>query len=181
MCIFLDDVLIKLGFKRPQNILNFCVKSGHRMRRIPYTPLLLGLAGLLPFIWGAATIISPQLRDWGTDHLAAGFVAAKVLNIYGTVILSFMSGILWGFAAKASGFRATLGYILSVMPALGIFFLLAVSQENFGIYLLIGFSALLVLDYLFSKLDLVPNWWMSLRLILTCVVVSCLVLGILAS
>ena len=92
-----------------------------------------------------------------------------------------MSGILWGFAAKASGFRASLGYILSVVPALGIFFLLAVSQENFGIQLLIGFSALLALDYLFLKLNLVPNWWMSLRLILTCVVVSCLGLGVLAS
>lgn len=181
MCIFFADVLIKWVFKKRQNILNFCVTSGHRMRRIPYTPLLLGLAGLLPFIWGAATIISPLLRDWGIDHLGTGFVAAKVLNIYGTVILSFMSGILWGFAANASGFRASLGYILSVMPALGIFFLLTVSQENFGIQLLIGFSALLALDYLFLKLNLVPNWWMSLRLILTCVVVSCLGLGVLAS
>jgi hypothetical protein len=42
---------------------------------------------------------------------------------YGTVILSFMSGVLWGFATKAEGQAAALGYALSVIPALWAFFM----------------------------------------------------------
>ncbi len=32
---------------------------------IPRAPLVLGLAGLIPFLWGAATLLSPSLYEAG--------------------------------------------------------------------------------------------------------------------
>ena len=76
------------------------------MTRIPPAPLLLGLAGLIPFLWGAASTLSPDLQVWGTTRLGPGLVGPFVQLSYGIVILSFMSGVLWGFATKADGAQA---------------------------------------------------------------------------
>ena len=66
---------------------------------IPRAPLTLGLAGLIPFYWGALTSVAPGLAVWGTEMLGPRFVGPYVQVFYGAVILSFMSGVLWGFAA----------------------------------------------------------------------------------
>ena len=65
------------------------------MNRIPTAPLLLGLAGLIPFVWGAATYLSDALQAWGAAQLGPRFVGPYVQLFYGSVILSFMSGVLW--------------------------------------------------------------------------------------
>ena len=91
------------------------------MTRIPTAPLLLGLAGLIPFVWGALTVLAPDLQAWGASHLGPRFVGPYVQLFYGSVILSFMSGVLWGFATKAQGGQAATGYVLSVIPALWAF------------------------------------------------------------
>ncbi|MFP4304705.1 MAG: DUF3429 family protein, partial [Rhodosalinus sp.] len=64
---------------------------------VPRAPLLLGLAGLIPFVWGAATVLDPSLQAWGQRALGPRFVGPYVSLFYGAVILSFMSGVLWGF------------------------------------------------------------------------------------
>ena len=70
--------------------------------QIPTAPLWLGLAGVLPFLWGAIsawnTDISRPIADW----LGPGFLGRDLQLTYGAVILSFMSGVLWGFACKAT-------------------------------------------------------------------------------
>lgn len=141
---------------------------------IPRAPLLLGLAGLIPFLWGALTLVSGDLAAWGARTLGPRFIAPFVLLQYGTIILAFMSGVLWGFATKAKGERAALGYALSVLPALWAFFMVGGGPVSSAIYLMAGFIGLLALDWAFARQNLAPEWWMRLRILLTVVVVACL-------
>ncbi|KIT14531.1 DUF3429 domain-containing protein [Jannaschia aquimarina] len=141
---------------------------------IPRSALILGLAGLLPFAWGAAAIYVPALYEVTYRALGPRFVPPFVLLQYGTVILCFMSGVLWGFATRAEGRVAATGYALSVLPALWAFFMVAGGPISASIALMAGFVGLLGLDWLFWNQGLAPHWWMKLRLILTAVVVLCL-------
>jgi hypothetical protein len=141
---------------------------------IPRPALLLGLAGLLPFLWGLATILSPTLHQTTLDTIGPRFVGPYVLIAYGTVILSFMSGVLWGFAAKGAEQNWT-GYALSTGPALWAFFFVGGGASQALWALITGFIVLLVIDLQFSLWGLTPRWWMRLRAILTAGVVACLV------
>lgn len=138
---------------------------------IPRSALFLGLAGLIPFFVSVLTEFAgapPFLR--GQEDL--------IMLRYGIVILAFMSGVLWGFATKASGRTATVGYCLSVLPALWAFFAtMGPTPQALGA-LIVGFSGLLGLDFIFWRLGLTPEWWMRLRLILTAGVLVSLALGL---
>ncbi len=140
-------------------------------RRIPAAALILGVAGLIPFLWSAATHLSPALAGWAGGFLPPMFIGAYVGLTYGTVILSFMSGVLWGFAAKGEEF---LPYALSVIPALWCFFTVTDASDTSSILLIAGFAGLLMLDATYAAQGLAPAWWMRLRLPLTAVVIGCL-------
>lgn len=144
------------------------------IRPIPLAPLGLGLAGLIPFLWGGLTVLVPGLQAWGAAEIGPRFVGPYVQLFYGSIILSFMSGVLWGFATKISGARAATGYLLSVLPALWAFFMTGGGPTSAGVNLIFGFVGLLLIDFAFSLWQLTPTWWMRLRLILTTVVVLCL-------
>jgi hypothetical protein len=144
---------------------------------IPHPALLLGLAGLLPFLWGVGTLLSPTLHTLTLDTIGPRFTGPYVLIAYGTIILSFMSGVLWGFAAKGAEQRWT-GYALSTGPALWAFFFVGGGPTQALWALLTGFVVLLVLDLQFSLWGLTPRWWMRLRGVLTGGVVACLVAGL---
>lgn len=148
------------------------------MHRIPPAPLLLGLAGLIPFLWGAATYLNGDLQAWGAAHLGPRFVGPYIQLFYGSVILSFMSGVLWGFATRARGGQAATGYLLSVLPALWAFFMTGGGPVAAGTNLIFGFAGLLLLDAAFSHWGLTPPWWMRLRLLLSAVVIGCLAVGV---
>ncbi|WP_019956622.1 DUF3429 domain-containing protein [Yoonia vestfoldensis] len=141
------------------------------MTTIPRSALLLGLAGLIPFFWGALTVLRPELAEWGTMTIGPRFVGPHVQLFYGAVILSFMSGVLWGFATKATGRAATAGYILSVIPALWAFFMTGGGPTGAAVNLIVGFLGLLMLDWHFWQMGLAPKWWMRLRGLLTALVV----------
>jgi Protein of unknown function (DUF3429) len=143
-------------------------------RRIPRPALLLGLAGLIPFLWSAATNLSPALASWAGQWLPPMFLGAYVGLTYGTLILAFMSGALWGFATKAEGREATIAYGLSVIPALWVFFMVSDASETSRIFLAAGFVGLLLLDAMFQTWGLSPRWWLRLRVMLTVVVLACL-------
>ncbi|MBO6896489.1 MAG: DUF3429 domain-containing protein [Shimia sp.] len=146
--------------------------------KVPTAPLLLGLAGLLPFLWGALTYLSADLALWGTKTLGPRFVGPYIQLFYGSIILSFMSGVLWGFATKTAGRQAAVGYALSTIPALWAFFMTGGGPVGAGTNLIFGFIGLLFLDYTFYKWQLTPPWWMQLRLFLTAVVICCLAIGV---
>ena len=141
------------------------------MQAIPRSALWLGLAGLIPFFWGALTLLRPELGVWGAATFGPRFIGPYVQLFYGAVILSFMSGVLWGFATKASGRAATAGYILSVIPALWAFFMTGGGPTGAAVNLIAGFLGLLLLDWHFWQMGLAPKWWMHLRGLLTALVV----------
>lgn len=145
---------------------------------IPAAPLWLGLAGLLPFVWGALTVLSPDLADWARATLSPRMAGQYLLAAYGIVILSFMSGVLWGFATKAAGALATKGYALSVLPALWAFLMVGGGPQAALSALLVGFLGIFTLDMQFARWGLVPGWWLRLRAVLTVVVFLCLLVGL---
>ncbi|WP_317055785.1 DUF3429 domain-containing protein [Roseovarius rhodophyticola] len=148
------------------------------MTQIPKAPLYLGLAGTLPFLWSAATVLLPSLSDWTVATLGARFAGPYVGLFYGAVILSFMSGVLWGFATKLPEADAPKGYALSVLPALWVFFTHGGGAFQAGQLLILGFAAILLLDWHFWKAGVAPSWWMRLRLLITAVVILCLTIGV---
>ncbi len=149
------------------------------MTSIPRAPLILGLLGLIPFVWGAATVMSDDLAALGAAYLGPRFIGPYVQLFYGSVILSFMSGVLWGFATRASGTQAATGYTLSVVPALWAFFMTTGGgPASAAINLIFGFLGVLMLDFAFSRWGLTPPWWMALRTLLTAIVVACLALTV---
>ena len=141
------------------------------MTRVPVAPFLLGLAGLIPFVIGTLTTLGwlPTLWGFGGPVMALG---------YGTIILCFMSGALWGFASRAEGRQAAIAYSLSVIPALWAFLMSGNGYSSDVIHKIAGFIGLLMLDYQFSVWGLTPQWWLRLRIPLTIGVVLCL-LGLL--
>lgn len=149
-------------------------------RTIPRAPLILGLAGLLPFLWGALTVLAPELGLWTAQMIGPRFAGPYVMLFYGAVILAFMSGVLWGFATRATGTMASIGYALSVIPALWAFFMTGGGPVSAGMNLIFGFAGLLVLDGQFARWGLAPPWWMPLRLLLSTVVIACLAVGVFA-
>ena len=144
------------------------------MTQIPRSALLLGLAGVLPFIWGALTLYSDPAVSLTLETIGPRFIGPYVQLSYGTVILAFMSGVLWGFSTKADGPMAATGYALSVLPALWAFFMVGGGPVSAAINLIVGFIALLGLDFTFWRWGLAPAWWMQLRVLLTTLVVACL-------
>ncbi len=145
---------------------------------IPRSVLCLGLAGLIPFLWGAITVLAPDLGLWTVHTIGPRFAGPYVMLFYGAVILSFMSGVLWGFSAHLTGPQARAGYALSVLPALWAFVMTGGGPDSAGISLMAGFTGLLGLDWLFWHHGAAPRWWMRLRIMLTSVVLACLAIGV---
>lgn len=135
------------------------------MTRPPAPALWLTAAGALPFLIGAAM----SLGLWPGDGRA-------LAQAYGTVILCFMAGVLWGFAARNGA--AAWPYAASVLPALHVFFFVqthdwAVTGQAL-VHLMAGFAGVLVLDAVFQWQGLAPRWWLVLRVPVTAVVLACL-------
>ena len=146
--------------------------------KMPTGALILGLSGVLPFAWGAVTLLSEEAFNFGIENFGARFVGPLIQLSYGVIILCFMSGVLWGFATKMDEKNGSLGYILSVLPALWAFLSMGRGPISDTISLIVGFLAVLLIDRHFYLLKLTPLWWMNLRIPLTFLVISLLGLGI---
>lgn len=136
----------------------------------PRLAVLLGYAGLLPFVSGALGI-------WFTPVGWRPLVLAALLD-YAAVILGFMGAIHWGLAMRAheesEAARLQLG--LSVIPALlGWFAVAAVLPVLLAIgLLLVAYIGLYLADLHAVRLGLAPAWYGPLRRPLTFAVVVCL-------
>jgi hypothetical protein len=135
---------------------------------IPRAAIFLGLAGTLPFLFAAFAPLSEQ-------------DALDLAHTYGLVILCFMAGTHWGFAAQ----KASLWYYgLSVIPALAAFFTLTdhimtpmpLSPIAKHWMLTILFALLLPIDTLLQRIGLAPAWWLRLRGLITSIVLGALIL-----
>ena len=141
------------------------------MKKIPNSAFILGLSGLIPFFWGAVTSFGFVLEYFKLTGLSDEYIGSSINLIYGTIILAFMSGVLWGFAANVDDKRRPVGLILSVLPALWAFFTFNGILINPLISLIIGFCGVFAIDIRFYYWQLTPEWWLSLRSVLTLFVI----------
>lgn len=139
----------------------------------PRLAILLGYAGLTPFVSGALGI-------WVIPLGWREFVLSALLD-YAAVILAFMGAIHWGLAMRAEeqDERAQIQLALSVVPPLLGWLAIAGGMPT-GLalpILLLAYIGLYLADLRAVHLGLAPLWYSSLRTPLTLVVVLSLLLA----
>jgi hypothetical protein len=129
----------------------------------PLPALILGLAGLLPFIGISAVLLATtsSLYAWWLETLAQ----------YASVILAFVGALHWGFAMRCNpnGMQAWIRYAWGVLPSL-----LGWLALQFPVWIALRFEAgalilCYVVDRCFAKGFGAPSWFLPLRLLLTTV------------
>ncbi len=149
--------------------------------RIPAIAYVLGLCGAIPFV-----LAGVAASQEGTRAIA-GLMA---LLGYGAVILSFVGAVQWGFTLSAqatAGLAApalppppsvALRLAVSTVPALigwAAILLAALGLPEFALALLmLGFVATVATEDRWSRSTPVPAGYMTLRWLLSAVVVTCL-------
>lgn len=140
------------------------------LSQIPPMALRLGLAGVIPFAASAVYAVATSGTAPFIIHAASSYALA---------ILCFMSGCIWAFAARAED---PTGIALSTVPTLlgwgGFVLFLSELLSAPALFALMAalFAALLVLDLRAARTGQTPPWWMSLRLLLSSLVVFSLIL-----
>ena len=139
------------------------------------TAILLGVAGLIPFLAGSFGALS--LDTEGTRISLLGLAS------YGAVILSFLGAVHWGLGLAAGTGqgrrvqRARFG--LGVVPSLigwAALLVTFVGLVKTGLLILVaGFVATTIAEARAARAGLVPVAYMGLRWVLSLVVIVCLV------
>ncbi|CAO4164439.1 DUF3429 domain-containing protein [Methylorubrum populi] len=132
-----------------------------RLNTVPASAVLLGIAGLIPFVGFAALSVSGSDVGLGT----IGLSPRTILSAYGAVIASFLGGIRWGAAAaRGAGWS---DYCLAIVPSLLAWAALA-APAPWDLRVL-GALVLLwgLVDQDLARRGLVPNWMGRLRLALS--------------
>ena len=145
------------------------------MRSLPMIAIVLGLAGLVPFLAAGlgAVVLS---GDWATRCLLA-------LQAYAAVILAFLGGVHWGIGLEA-GTGQTVGaqrarFGLGVVPSLvgwaGLLVtFIGLPLVGLGI-MAAGFIGLTIAEARAAQSGMLPGSYMALRWVLSIVVILCLV------
>lgn len=135
----------------------------------PTVAWLLGLAGVLPFLFFSIFINS--------THQSIDFDLG--LMVYGAVILSFLSGAIWGLLISAENrIYKPFFLCLAVMPALfGWICVFVPKVIGLGI-LIVSFIFVLALDYFLFRNNKIESWYIKLRVTLTFLVILILAMAI---
>ena len=140
-------------------------------KQIPLPALILGGAGLIPFLVPTLVALTPALESWRQ-------IGVMFTLTYGAVILSFMAGIRWGTSMlvfQQDKMQLTKGLSLSVIPALLAYFLLIFPAT---IWAPLALALLHILqaasDIRASQKGELPAWYASLRFGLTFGASACL-------
>lgn len=144
-------------------------------RTLPTIAMLLGIAGLIPFVACSLGALTGQAPD--NERFLLALIA------YGAVILSFLGGVHWGFGLDASRSppvevqRARFG--LGVLPSLIGWVALLVTFIGLPrtglIVLILGFIATTVVEARASRHGHMPRGYMGLRWVLTAAVIVLLI------
>ncbi|WP_424928443.1 DUF3429 domain-containing protein [Amaricoccus tamworthensis] len=148
------------------------------MRGVPFASSLLGVAGLIPFVYGVMLILSgPGVLPGFGIFAPTPDGGVKLLQDFGAIILGFMGGCLWGFAS-APGRVPKLGILFaSIIPAAIALFSMRPEPEMSCAGLAFGFAVLQGIDLWLHRRGVTPEYWISLRLPLTTGVILCLLVG----
>ena len=137
-------------------------------RQLPVLAVLLGLAGLLPFIGCGLLAVTPS-----------GERGAQALAAYGAVILAFLGGVHWGFAllepsGRGERLRLSLGVLPSLVGWVALLLSIAVNADAGLGLLLIGFVATTLVEARGAAAGLIPSGYIRLRYGLSGLVVTVL-------
>lgn len=135
----------------------------------------LGFAGVIPFavMTLACWMAHP---DW-----LGVFIKGQLA--YGILILSFLGGIHWGatmVSGELSAAQTKKAMVWSVTPALIAWFATMVGGFGFAV-LMAGYIGTYQVDRRLFAWYRLPEWFIRLRFILTCVVVATLALTVIAA
>lgn len=136
---------------------------------------LMGFAGLIPFVTLSlgCWIVHP---DWLPTLVAAQLA-------YGIAILSFLGGIHWGAVLLCSTLplpRLRIALMWGVTPALiGVVASQMLIGPGFAL-MIVAFALLFLVDRRLYPWYRIPDWFIALRLKLSCVVVLALTLTVVA-
>lgn len=142
--------------------------------QIPLPALLLGLAGLIPFV--ASAIASVVLEAPFKDR------ASFSLGAYGAVILSFLGGVKWGVALHdPKALKQWTPLVMSVVPSIIAWFILLLPPMYSLSLLAVALVGQYYLDSQSVEQGVVPVWYGRLRVILTTGAVLSVLSGLVAS
>lgn len=138
----------------------------------------LTFAGTIPFIACAILITI------GIDTIIVLGTTAEVLSAYGLVIASFMAGAQWGnhlTLADDDRWAVRLPILSNIIALILWIGYLSVSSAGFVWLLVIGFLALLVIDYGLNQAGIIDDTYFKVRQYVTLIVVIALVIAALQS
>jgi Protein of unknown function (DUF3429) len=145
-------------------------------RRLPLTAILLGVAGLIPFIGcGIAAL--------GVDEASAQQMLWALIA-YGAVVLSFLGGVHWGFALEPQGgeqsgrterWRLLFGALPALVGWVALLIPLALPSWIGLVILIAGFLGTALVESQAARRGLLQPRYMLLRWGLTVVVVAMLI------
>ncbi len=137
---------------------------------------LLSLSGTIPFLGLAIVLVFAP-----TDGTYVSSSSSALLT-YGAIILSFLGGVRWGVAlTRAEGRTATQVFVLSVIPALIGWGAVLLGQSTGFFILAIAFFAQGVWDYGAWCTDVMQEWFVKLRMVVSGIVILSLFVAAIAS
>lgn len=144
------------------------------LRATPRDVMMLGLAGLVPFLLLAVA------GRWLDEERAT--LALHGLIAYGAVILSFVGALQWAFVMQGpiTDFDRSLHLFWSVCPALIGWVALQLSPRPAIALLMLGYAVQLVMDFFLARIlkDWLQAYFVPLRVVLTLIVLALLWLGL---
>ena len=128
---------------------------------IPGTALVLGLAGLIPFVAGAGAL-------WVPLPVLSPVLGLELVAGYGAIILSFLGGIRWGTAiGPYDTQRQSLEFSASVLGSLAGLAALFLPPVPALTLLIAGFLMQALWDVTSVEARRLPAWFGKLRMLLT--------------
>lgn len=136
-----------------------------KLKTVPRMALLLGLAGLLPFLMGGLGIWLPGLGD-------LRFALPLIVMAYAALIAGFLGGVRWGAAmqnaARGQNPEKLPRYlVMAIVPSLiGLVGMMLPLPQAFTLFITL-FIAQAVVDVMAVESDDLADWYAPLRLLLT--------------
>ena len=141
-------------------------------------PQLLTYLGALPFLYALAVGAYGYFdlnAVFGTELRFARFKSYMVAHTYGAVIVAFLGGIQWGVSLTQESNKQY--FIISNVLALMAWFSLFAFASFMGITILIvAFILALLVDRHAHQTGIIPTWFWHLRIRITGIVATALVL-----
>lgn len=133
---------------------------------VPRPALVLGFAGLIPFLAGVAGVWALGYPDF--------ILVLNLTMAYAGVILAFLGAVHWGLALAQEAGGNWRRLAPSVLPALAGWFALMLPNALGLLLLAIGYAGVFLADRAAVTANRAPAWYKALRKPLTLIVLASL-------